>query len=63
MAQGFLACGQPGPTVVAFDLLCQFLVPCFLTEILPVRFNSIKTLVGPGDHRGQHLALGARKAG
>jgi len=41
------------------DVLRQLLVSRFSTEILPVRFDSIKTLVSPGDHRGQHFPFGA----
>ena len=44
------------------DVLSQFLIPCFPTEILPVRFDSIKAVVGPGDHGSQHFAFGTRKA-
>jgi hypothetical protein len=44
------------------DVLGQLFVSCFLTEILPVRFDSIEAVVGPGDNRGQHFAFGARKA-
>jgi hypothetical protein len=44
------------------DVLGQLFVPCFLTEILSVRFDSIKAVVGPGHDRGQHFAFGARKA-
>jgi hypothetical protein len=44
------------------DVLGQLLVPCFLTEILPVHLDSIKAVVGPGDNRGQHFPFGARKA-
>jgi len=52
--------GKPRQTVILLDMLRQFLVPCFPTEILPVRFDSIKALVGPGDHRGQQFPFGAR---
>jgi hypothetical protein len=44
------------------DVPSELSVPCFLTEILPVRFDSIEAVVGPGDNRGQHFAFGARKA-
>jgi hypothetical protein len=43
------------------DVLGQLFVSCFLTEILPVRFDSIEAVVGLGDNRGQHFAFGARK--
>jgi len=62
-AQRLLPGGKFGAAVIMLDVLGQFLVPCFLTEILPVRFDSIKAVVGPGDNRGQHFAFGARKAG
>jgi hypothetical protein len=61
-AQRFLACGKLGPAVIMLNLLGQLLVSCFLTEILPVRFNSIKALVRPGDNGGQHFPFGAREA-
>jgi hypothetical protein len=61
-AQCLLPSGKPGPAVIMLDPLGQVFVPCFLTEILPVRFDSIKALVGPGDNCCQHFALGARKA-
>ena len=44
------------------DVFGQLFVSRFLTEILPVRFDSIEAVVGLGDNRGQHLAFGARKA-
>jgi hypothetical protein len=44
------------------DVLSQLFIPCFPTEILPVRFDSIEAVVGPGDNRGQHFAFGTRKA-
>jgi hypothetical protein len=44
------------------DVLGQLFVSCFLTEILPVRFDSIEAVVSLGDNRGQHFAFGARKA-
>jgi hypothetical protein len=44
------------------DVRGQLFISCFLTEILPVRFDSIETVVGPGDNRGQHFAFSARKA-
>ena len=61
-AQRPLPRGKLGPAVIMLDVLSQLLVPCFLTEILPVRFDSIKAVVGPRNHRGQHFAFGARKA-
>ena len=61
-AQRFLASGKLGPAVITLNLFGQFRVSCFLTEILPVRFNSIKALVRPGDNGGQHFPVGAREA-
>ena len=43
------------------DVFDQLFVPCFLTEILPVSFDSIEAVVGLGDNRGQHFAFGTRK--
>jgi hypothetical protein len=51
------------PQIIVLDVLGQLRVPSFLTEILPVRFDSIEAVVRPGDHRSQHLALGARQSG
>ena len=48
--------------IVAFDLFDPFGITGFLTEILSVRLNSIKTAVHTGDHRGQQFAFGARQA-
>ena len=59
-AQRLLPGGKPGAAVIMLDALGQLFLPCFPTEILPVRFDSIKALVGPGDHRGQHFPFGAR---
>ena len=61
-AQRLLPGGKPGQPVIMLDLLGQLLVPCFPTEILPVRLDSIEAVVGPGDNGGQHFAFGARKA-
>ena len=61
-AQRLLPGGKLGQPVIMLDVLGQLLVPCFPTEILPVGFDSIKAVVGPGDHRGQHFAFGTRKA-
>jgi len=41
------------------DVLGQLFVSCFSTEILPVRFDSIKAAIRPGDDCGQHFAVGA----
>ena len=62
LAQRLWAGGESRPAVVMLDVLGQLFVPCFLTEILPVRFDSIEAVVGPRDDRGQHFAFGARKA-
>jgi hypothetical protein len=62
LAQRLLAGGKFRPAVIMLDVLGQLFVPCFLTEILPVRFDSIEAVVGLGDNRGQHFAFGARKA-
>ena len=58
-AERLLPGGKPGAPVVSLHLRRKLFVPCFSTEILPVRFDSIKTLVSPGDHRGQHFPFGA----
>lgn len=57
--QGFLPRSQSGAPVVALDPLGQLRIACFCTEILPVRLDSIETVVGPGNDRGEQLALGA----
>ncbi len=62
LAQRLLAGGKSRPAVIMLDVLGQLFVSCFLTEILPVRFDSIEAVVGLGDNRGQHFAFGARKA-
>jgi len=41
-AQRLLAVGKPGPAVIMLDVFGQLFVPGFLTEILPVRFDSIQ---------------------
>ena len=61
-AQRLLPGGKLGQAVIMLDVLGQLFVACFLAEILPVRFDSIKAVVGPGDNRGQHFAFGTRKA-
>ena len=45
LAQSLLSGRKPGPSIIVLDVLVQFLVARFLTEILPVCFNSIKALV------------------
>ena len=62
LAKGLLAGGKFRPAVIMLDVLGQLFVPCFLTEILSVRLDSIETVVGLGDDCGQHFAFGARKA-
>jgi hypothetical protein len=62
LAQRLLAGGKFRPAIVMLDVFGQLFVACFLTEILPVRFDSIEAVVGLGDNRGQHFAFGARKA-
>ena len=62
LAQRLLPGRKRRRTVVTLDVLGQLFVPCFLTEILSVSFDSIEASVGPGDNRGQHFAFGARKA-
>jgi hypothetical protein len=58
-----LAWGKFGANVIVLYVLLKFGVLCFLTEILPVRFRSIETLVGPGHDRGKHLPFASRQAG
>jgi hypothetical protein len=62
LAQRLLPGRKRRRTVVMLDVLGQIFVPCFPTEILSVRFDSIEAPVGPGDNRGQQFAFGARKA-
>ncbi len=62
LAQRFLAWLEFGKEIVVLDVLSEFFVLCFLTEILPVGFDSIKTMIGPGNHGGQHFTLRARQA-
>jgi hypothetical protein len=59
--QGFAARRQLCVEVVVLDVFGQLCVAAFSTEILPVSFDSIKTIVGPGDDHGQQLAFGAGK--
>ena len=61
-AQRLLARRELGELIIPFDLLGQAGVLRFPTEILSVRLDSIETVVGPGDYRSQHLALGPRQA-
>lgn len=62
LRERLLAPRQSGPAIVLFDGLGPGLALGFLTEILPVRFDSIEAVVGPGDHGGKQLALGARES-
>lgn len=59
LCQSFLARSQSGAPIVALDLLGQRGVTGFDTEILPVSFDSIEAVVGPGNDCGKQLALGA----
>jgi hypothetical protein len=61
-AQRLLPGGKLGQAVIMLNVLSQLFVPCFPTEILPVRLDSIKAVVSPGDNRSQHFAFCARKA-
>lgn len=58
-AERLLARRKFRPPVIVLDVFGQLRVGGFRTEILPVGFDSIKAVVGPGDHRAKHLALGA----
>ena len=60
-AERLLAGRQFRELVVVLDVLGQLGILRFLTEILSVRFDSIETMIGPGNDRGQHLALGPRE--
>ena len=62
LAQRFLARQEFGEAVIVLDVLGEFRIFAVLTEILSVRFNSIKAVVRPRNHRPQHLALGAGQA-
>ena len=44
--------------VIVLYVLRQLGIIRFGTEILSVSFDSIETMIGPGDNGGQHLALG-----
>jgi hypothetical protein len=61
LAERLLAGRQFGELVVVLDMLGQLGILRFLTEILSVRFDSVETMVGPGNDRRQHLALRARE--
>jgi len=60
-AQSLLARGEVGAIVIVLDVFGQLYIVRFGTEILPVSFDSIEAVVGPGSHGGQHLTLGPRK--
>jgi hypothetical protein len=62
-AQGLLARSELGTVVVVLDVLGQLLILRLGTEILSVSFDSIEAVIGPGNHRRQHFALGAGEAG
>src|SRR5207245_2015275 len=47
--------------VISLDLVRQFGVACYGTEILSVGLRSIKTIVRPRGYRRKHLALAARE--
>ena len=51
--QRFLPPCQFGAAIIVLNLLGQFGVACLCTEILPVRLNSIETVVRPGNDGGQ----------
>ena len=61
LAQRFLARSKVGAVVIMLDVFRQFLVVRCGTEILPVGLDSIKAVIGPRYHGGQHLALGPGK--
>lgn len=61
-AERLLAWREPDPPVIVLDVFGPLRVAGFGTEILPVSFDSIKTVVRPGDHRAEHLALRPRQA-
>ncbi len=61
-AQSLLARSKVGAIVVVLDVFGQLRIVRFSTEILPVSFDSIETVVGPGSHCGQHFTFGPRKA-
>ncbi len=62
ICQGFAARRELGLQVVVLYLFRQLRVAAFRTEILPVSFRSIETVVGPGNHDGHQFAFGARKS-
>ncbi len=62
LGEGFLARRKLGAAIVVLDVLGQLGVACVVTEILSVRLDSIKAVVGPGDYGGEEFALGAGKA-
>ena len=48
-----------GARVIVLDVLGQRGVAGFLTEILPVRFDSIKAVIRPGNYGPQQFPFGA----
>ena len=62
LGERFLARRKLGAQIVVLDVFGQFCVTGFDTEILPVSFDSIEAVVGPGNDDGQQLAFGARKS-
>ncbi len=60
--QGFAAWGESCLKIVVLHMLGQLRIAAFYTEILSVSFDSIETVVGPGDNDGQQFALGPGKS-
>ena len=52
LAQRLAAWREAGEFVVVLNVLDEFLVLGFPTEILPVRFDSIEAVIRPGDYGG-----------
>jgi hypothetical protein len=57
-SQGFFARRKVGVKVIVLYVLGERGVLDFLTEILPVRLDSIETVVRPGNYCCDDLALG-----
>jgi hypothetical protein len=62
LGERLLARRELGAPIVVLDVLGQLGVTGFDTEILPVSFDSVEAIVGPGNHRAQHFPFGARQA-
>jgi hypothetical protein len=60
--QRFLSRGERGEIEIPLNLLSQIVPLCFLTEILPVSFDSIEATIGPGDDGRQQFAFGAAES-